>query len=478
MSTVLLPYRGDLVTARQGYKASRKQTLRKFKRKLLKEWDLSGRLYLWNSSGYVNDEARDILGIEKDFMTDSTGITGFGVELKPSADVAKVLALSDDQKDYLVSKCISVFNKYGMTVKTTYSDEGYDFATFKDGVETEYDGEEDEEIASLLYDRIVMYMIDNDSTDTLDLWEEVHENEIDYFNGGVQSKLKAYTYTFTNNDITNMVVDRLFTRRTYRTLATKIFGSKEVVSASTIDMQLFNELLDNGDTDSVNEKYWTWTGTSYSLNVDVIRDLDEDEFMIFIQTHLGTFYDKKKKKWYQKGLFGIIVAIIIVVIAVVTQQYWLVTFGLELGTVIMIAGMVISLTGALIGNEVMMTAGQIVSLVGGGMTAYSGMMAEEAALEAAKSELVRWGASEATIQAATQSLADEFLLNTMLGTAKFALNTYSSLSSLTASEATDLGETITPAEKINEVYVADDISWDYVQQFLPDYIIASTMKIM
>lgn len=478
MGTVLLPYRGDLVTARSGYKASRKQTLRKFKRKLLQKWNLSGRLYLWNSSGYVNDEARDILGIKENFLTSTEGITGFGVELKASADVAKVLALSDEQKDYLVNKCVSIFNKYGKTVKTTYSDGGYDFATFKDGVETEFDGEDDEELASVLYDRIVMYMIDNDSTDTLDLWSDVYQNQVDYFNGGVQSKLKAYTYTFTNADITSMVVDRLFTRRSYRTLATKIFGTKEVVSASTIDMALFNELLDNGDTDNVNANYWTWNGTSYSINAAAVRDLDEDEFMIFIQTHLTTFYDKKKKKWYQKGIFGIIVAIIIVVIAVVTQQYWLIHFGLELGTVIMIAGMIISVTGAILGNEVMMTAGQIVSLVGGGMSAYSSMIAEEAALEAAKSELVRWGASQATVQAATQNLANEFLLNTMIGTAKFALNTYSSISGMTASEATDLGETITPAEKINEVYVADDISWDFVQRYMPDYVIASTMKVM
>lgn len=476
MGTVLLPYRGDLVTARSGYKASKKQTLRKFKRKLLQEWNLSGRLYLWNSSGYVNDEAREILGIEENFLTSTEGITGFGVELKASADVAKVLALSDEQKDYLVHKCISIFNKYGKTVKTTYSDGGYDFATFKDGIETEFDGEEDEELASVLYDRIVMYMIDNDSTDTLDLWSDVYENQVDYFNGGVQSKLKAYTYTFTNSDITNMVVDRLFTKRTYSTLATKVFNEKTVVNAVGIDMDLFNELLDNGDTDSVDTRYWTWTGTSYSLNIDVVRELDEEEFMIFIQTHLGTFYDKKKKKWYQKGVFGIIFAIIIIVIAVLSQQYWLI--GVGLGTVLVVAGMIISLTGALLGNEVMMVAGQVVSLVGGGINFGEALLAEQAATEAAKSELVRWGASEATVQAATQSLTNEFLLNTMIGTAKFALNTYSSISSMTASEVTDLGETITPAEKINEVYVADDISWDFVQRYMPDYIIASTMKVM
>ena len=110
MGTVLVPYRGDLVSARLSYKAARKKSLRKFKRDLLKVWDMTGRLYLWNNSqGYVNDDARDILGIEKNFMEGASGLTGFGVELKPSADVDKVINLDDDQKDFLRLKCISIF---------------------------------------------------------------------------------------------------------------------------------------------------------------------------------------------------------------------------------------------------------------------------------------------------------------------------------------------------------------------------------
>ena len=33
-------------------------------------------------------------------------------------------------------------------------------------------------------------------------------------------------------------------------------------------------------------------------------------------------------------------------------------------------------------------------------------------------------------------------------------------------------------KKINEIYVADDMSWDYVQRFLPDFFMANALRIM
>uniref|UniRef100_UPI004047F12D hypothetical protein n=1 Tax=Aliarcobacter sp. TaxID=2321116 RepID=UPI004047F12D len=484
MATRLIPYRGDLVTARHAYKASKKQSLRKFKRELLKVWSLSGRLYLWTkSNGYINDRARKVLGIEKNFLKNTQGIVGFGLELKPSADVNKVLNLEENQKDFLREKCLAIFNKYGQTVKTNYikEDNSFSFKTFlADGTETSFEGEEDEELAELLYDRLIMYMIDNDSTDTIDLWKDVYLNEADYFGGDIRSKLKSFTYSFSPTEILKMINDRLFKRRTYKTIGTSRFGEEsEIIGASGIDMQLFNELLDNGTDDTVNANYWSWDGDSYSLNITAVRNLDENEFMIFIQTHLSTFYDKKKKKWYQKGFFGFIVIVIVVVIAVLTQQYQLLGIVVSLGTALVVAGMVISFAGAILGNEVMVAGGQIVSLVGGGINLAQGIMAEQVALEAVTQQLTAQGLNSVAIQQALTQIADRLLLETMLGVGKFAISTYMTVSNITKDdEFEDLGENITPREKINELYVADDISWDYVQQFMPQFIIASNLKIM
>jgi hypothetical protein len=476
--SILIPYRGDLVTARLGYKAKKKQALRKFKRDLLKVWDLSSKAYLWNGGTYINDKLRDILGIEKNFMEGSSGLKAFGVELKPAADVNKVLALDNEQKDFLRNKCVSIFNKYGKTIKTSYKGSGYDFATFKDGIETEYDGAEDEELAAILYDRMVMYMINNDSHDTTDNWKDLYTTA-DFFNGDIRSKLQSYRTTFTSADIIRMVDDRLFTKRTYRTIGGTGFLKGQVVDASGIDMVLFNELLDNGSTDNVDGRYWQWNGSSYSLKIDDVKALDENEFMIFIQTHLGTFDERPKKKWYQKGFWGIVFAVVIVVIAVITQQYELFGLvGVGLGATLVVAGMIISITGALIGNQVMMTAGQIVSLVGGGISLTETFLAQQAAVETYTQQMVTAGVEKTAMQQAINVMVEDLTLDTALGVGKFAMSSYSTLSNLQGETVVDLGEKVTPAEKINEIYVADDMSWDYVQRFMPDFIIANSLRIM
>lgn len=478
---ILIPYRGDLVNARLGFKAQKKKNLRKFKRDLLKVWDLSSRAFLWNNSqGYINDKLRDILGIEKNFMGNSgKGLYGFGVELKPSADINKILALDNDQKDFLRNKCLAIFNKYGKTIKTSYKGGGYDFATFKDdGTETEYDGAEDEELASILYDRMVMYMINNDSHDTTDNWSDLYTTA-DFFDGDIRSKLQSYKTTFTNADIIRMVNDRLFKQRTYKTIGGTGFLKSNVAYASGIDMVLFNELLDNGSTDNVDGRYWQWNGSAYTLKIDDVKALDENEFMIFIQTHLGTFDVRPKKKWYQSGFWGVVFLVIIVVVAVLTQQYQLFgVIGASLGTALVVAGMVASISGALIGNKILMMGGQIVSLVGGGISVAESIMAEQVAIEAYTQQMITAGVDNVAMQQAINVMADEFLLNTALGVGKFAMSIYTTLTNLQGETVTDLGEKITPAEKINEIYVADDMSWDYVQRFLPDFIIANSLRLM
>ncbi len=473
---ILIPYRGDLVNARLGFKAQKKKNLRKFKRDLLKLWDLRSPGTLWGvDEGYVNDKLRELLGIEKNFMPEDSGLYYFGVELKPSADVDKILALSDNQKDFLRQKCVAIFSKYGHTVQTKYKDGAFEFRTFlADGTETQFDGEEDEELASILYDRAVMYMVGNDSSDTVDNWNDHYEEE-DFFNNDIRSKLTSFKYTFTSSDILKVINDRLFTKRTYRTIGGTGFF-KKTITANGIDMVLFNELLDNGTSDNVDGRYWSWNGSNYDLKVDDVKALPEDEFMIFIQTHLGTFQVAPKKKWYQKGFWGVVFAIVIVVAAVLTQQYWLI--GVGLGATLVVAGMIISITGALIGNKVMMTAGQIVSLVGGGISVAESIMVEQAAMQTYTQQMVNSGVDQVAMNQALNVMADDFLLNTAIGVGKFAMSTYTTLTNLQGETVTDLGENITPAEKINEIYVADDMSWDYVQRFLPDFIIANTLRIM
>ena len=484
MGTVLIPYRGDLVSARLNYKREKKRVARKFKRKLLDIWDLNRTPLWWNGGGYVNDKLRKLLGIEKDFLKgqDTSGITAFGIELKPTADINKILSLSVEQKDYLKDKAISIFTKYGKKISIAFeSKSSYDYRIFKvAATETEtLDFESvDEELAVMLYSRMVMYMVDNDSTDTIDDWVEVNPTSVDFWNGNVQSSLKYYTYTLKNADIEKMVNDRLFTKRNY-----KILGKSEDIRtyANTIDLDLFNELLDdNLETVIERPNLWNKSNGTYTLNIAAVRELDAEEFLIFIQTHLTTYYDKKKKKWYQKGFFGFIVVVVAIVVAVLTQQYWLI--GVSLGTALVVAGIVLSIGGALLGNEVMMMGGQIVSLVGGGINAFNEIALQQAAAESAKATLMQQGLTgPALTQAVNEVASQELLKTTLLEGGKFAFKAYSTFSNIFGRE--DIAEelannSITPSEKMNEIYIAEDSEWDFVNQFMPEFIIASTMKIM
>lgn len=476
-NSVLIPYRGDLTTARLNFKNAKKQQLKKFKRDLLKVWDLSDRVLLWsNQQGYLNDKVRKLFGIEKNFMKKPGKLYGFGLVLKASANVDKVIALSEEQKDYLRGKCLAIFNKYGHTVKSKYVDGAFEFQTFKDGIETEFDGQEDEELAGILYDRITMYMVNNDSSDTIDNWSNYYENETDFFNSSMASKLKSFTYTFTNAQILKMVNDRLFTKRNYTSLNTNRFSS--VVKG--VDTVLFNELLDNGSTDNVDGRYWTWDGTQYNLNINAVANLPAEEFMIFIQTHIGTFYSKPKKKWYQSGVFGVIFIVLVVAVAILTQQYWLI--GVSIGTTLVVAGMIISITGALIGNKVMVVGGQIVGLVGGGMNLVNALSADIARMEAADALMAKAtevGADNVAIQKIANDVITDMMIDSALGVGNFALSSYTTINNLLGDTTLDTQTTTQlPEDKINEIYVADDMSWDYVQRFLPDFFMANALRII
>ena len=164
-----------------------------------------------------------------------------------------------------------------------------------------------------------------------------------------------------------------------------------------------------------------------------------------------------------------------------TQQYWLLEFGIPLGTVLMVAGFILSIGGALIGNKVMMIGGSIVSLAGGYFKVTEAIATEQLAIESAKATLQAQGLTGTAITQAMNEVSDNLLLKTcLMEGGKFALNVYSTMSSLLPEEIfiDATSSSLTPAEKINEIYVADDTSWDFINQFMPEYQIESMLKIM
>lgn len=479
----LVTYRGDFLSAKIAYNREERKSLRKWKRDLLKVWNLRP-ITLW-SGGYINDGVREALGIEENFLTSTKNLKWFGVELKPSINADKIIALNADNKDYLRDKCLDVFNKYGKKIKVAYSDSNsYDYKIFKNDIETDFEGEDDEELATLLYGRLIMYMVDNDSTDTWDRWSDVNPNSVDYWNGDARSSLKYFTYEFTNDDILKVVNDRLFVKRTYYTVKTTydrdMGAGTETIRAYTIDTELANKLLDNGNVDNLILNYssnfsWNAATKSYDINYTAVRNLPPREFMLFIQSHLDTF-SKSKKKWYQSGLFGFLVVIAVVVIAVITQQYWLVHFGAELGTVLMVAGSLLSVTGAVIGNEVMVMGGQIVALVGAGVSVNQAFSAQEAMIETYTQQMIAAGVDQVAMTTAIGVLENELIINTLVSVGKLGLQAYSSFGG--ANVEAPLEEATTPQEELNIIYVAENEQWDFVNKHFPEYYMADTMKVM
>lgn len=467
--SVIIPYRGDVATARLNYKKLKKRAMRKFKRHLLKAWNISSGITLWDRwSGYINDDAREALGIEENFLESTKNLTWFGVELQPTIDADSIANITEEQKEFLRDKALDIFKKYGKTIKSKYADAvSYDYQIFKDGVETVDFNAEDEELAELLYSRVIMYMIDNDSTDTKDTWQEHNAGEADFFNDSVVSKLKYFTMTFSDEAIIRVVNDRLFTLRNYATGRTDIddSGNSSVTYTRTIDTQLFNELLDaNGLDNVVDTNYWSWNGTTkkYDINYAAVKALPAEEFMIFIQTHLTTF-SKSKKKWYQSGLFGVIVLIIAVVIAVYTGQWQLV-------------GLVVSVSGAYLGNDIMRVGGMMIGLAGAAQSVGAEIALQDAALEQTTRELARAGMSEAVITSATQELATNAMIANLASVGKFALDAYSSFSSLIPTNQI-MPEAKTPEEELKVIYMAEDEEWDFVSQSMPEAIIGGTINI-
>lgn len=474
MGNVLVPYRGDLVSARLGFKAAKKVTERRFKRRLLKYWNLEGKLYLWNNGGYRNKEVAKVLGLKPKFIGDTRGLAGFGIKLRNTSISYTSPEAKLTHQTQLKNKCLEIFNKYGTTIKVAFgTKDRYDYQIFKNNIETSFDGASDEEIANMLYSRLVMYMVDNDSTDTIDTWNEINPNEVDFFNGDIRSEFKYFTYTFTEDDLVKVITDRLFTQRKYRILGSENKPDTYVVG---IDAELFDALVELPDIPDQ---------PTVLYGYDAIRNLPADEFVAFIQANIKTFTQQKKvkKKWYQKGIFGVIFIVVIVVIAVLTQQYYLIPLGLGvgIGTVLVIAGIVISFTGALIGNKAMIIGGQIVSLVGGGINIYQAFIAEQAAIQTYTAQMAATGVEESVKQEAISVLMNDLILNTALGVGKFAYSAYGIYNnyaeSLVKAES-EISYPNAPAEKINEIYVAEDMSWDFVNQFMPQFVIASTMKIM
>jgi len=230
MGKVLISYRGDRTSARQAYRKMERKALKRWKINLLKVWNLNP-VTLWQGR-YVNDDVREAIGIEENFLESTKDLKWFGVKLTPKVSTSAVLSLSEDDKDILRDKCIAVFRKYGKKIEVAYSSSNaYDYKIYKKTteiisstdtqeektittyIETDFEGEKDEELALRLYSRLVMYMIDNDSTDTEDKWSDIHPGDVDFFGGDVRSKLKYFTYEFNEEDILKVINDRLFVKK-------------------------------------------------------------------------------------------------------------------------------------------------------------------------------------------------------------------------------------------------------------------------
>lgn len=498
----IVVYRGDLATARLNYKKLKRNGLRRFKKRLLKYWDISQDLALWDYGQYQNDKARKALGIEKNFLESTKNLLYFGVRLKPEVNADAVINLSEENKDYLRDKCLDIFNKYGKVIKTAYYDStSYDYKTFKEveieptleqeldpeyetqyvKVETDFENAEDEELAYLLYNRLVMYMIDNDSTDTEDKWSDNNPNDFDYWTSfettkqvytgdynyitvseDARSKLKYFTYTFTEEDILKVINDRLFVKRNYLVVKNEEEGN---TYKSTIDTTLIQELLDNGVVDNIiiDKTLWSWAGESYSLNVEAVKALPAEEFFLFIQAHLDT-YSKGKTRWYQKGAFGALVVLAAIVVAYFTGQWQLVAIA-------------VSVTGAVIGNKVMMIGGAMMSVAGSMQGMGTEVAAENAALSQSTRELARAGFSQAVLEAATQELAVNALLANASTIGNGMLDIFTTMSSLMPTDQI-MPKAETPEEALGVIYIAENEYWDFIEQMMPEAKIKNALQVI
>ena len=70
------------------------------------------------------------------------------------------------------------------------------------------------------------------------------------------------------------------------------------------------------------------------------------------------------------------------------------------------------------------------------------------------------------------------MIDSAMGVGKFELSTYTTINDLLGDTTINTPTTQTPTDKINEIYVADDMQWDYVNRFMPDFFMANALRIM
>jgi|GEM_PF-2417911 len=550
MSRIHIPYRGDLVSARLSFKQEKRRALRKFKRNfinLYEQYRKSKGVLLWSNDVYVHDDFRKLLGLEERFFDKTAGsgttCTGFWVNLTPSIDKERVKNLSLENKKLFYKRAFRVFNNYGKRIEITYrektrkeleDDEGniikdeYDnrykihsYKVFqenetKEFIETSLDGKD--KLATPLYYRMCEHIIYNNISQLFDTKEieisktEIVENE----KGNKKQKTIIEKYNVakvdvTYEDIRQLIEDKLFKKRDYKAYS----GIKKRVKSlrvNTFDEELYKHFIEQGfkaglinknlwkkgkyvvsdDGGSIEEEYWY-------LDWEAVKKLDEEAFLIFVQTNIGSTIDVKKH-WTQRVGFKVLIIVVIIVISVLTWGAGTAalasattiagTIG-AIGLIITAIGLMIVAMGMVTGNQLLLKVGQTLMLVGSVMSL--GAMTWTSLFEEATQEIITQGVAQGTAQQVAQKVAEDTLLDQMLGVASQTIGqAYSYISPLIQAysiyeqfqnifnqkkaEAPNLNET--PEESLKTIYMAENDYWDFINKQFPEYIIPATLKIL
>jgi len=537
----IIPYRGDFASARLGFKQQKRKALRKFKRKFLnlyeKYCEAKG-VILWSHDKYVHDDFRKLLGLEPNFFDETAGngvtCTGFWVKLTPSINAESAMNLSLENKKLFYKRAFRVFNKYGKRIEINYrviqgsiqyDEDGeiidikyeYNYKVFKyddekkEYIETSFDQQEKDEIsakdlslAMALYSRMVSDMIyKNIDERRLSINHDVFSNHLIY---NPDMKKEEYIYDklrrkylrqtkqtrsyktikqdLNDEDVKNLIDDRLFRKRKYK--AKGIF--KKIDS---VDSELYRHFIEQGfKAGLINKNLW-YGG---NLNWEAVKKLDEEAFLIFVQTNLGSSVDVKKK-WMQRGLGQIFVIVVAVVLAYFGQS-WLSEGLISLATAFTIWGIALILLGIATASSMLIEIGQFFILIGSILSLAGATGWFSTAVEEAVSEAVKQGVARGVAQRIVEKIAEETLLDQMLGVASQtfsyigqaysfispfvqAYSIYEQIQSIfnqKMAEAPKPNET--PEEAIRSVFMAENDYWDYINKHFPEYVIPATLKVM
>jgi len=466
----IIPYRGDLVSIRLALKAQKQRSLRKFKRNLLKVWDLSPK-NVYYKGNYGHTDILKALGLSPTFLNEHPNqkdIKGLVILLSPSASPSQIKNLSDEEKKLFYKRAFRIFNKYGTKLHIAYKvvetkEKVYDggdgdgpstitrrsteiyYRTFdydsntKQYNETFFE-EADKELANILYYRIALRLLQKSEVMDLGEIEEFKNTRFKDFPDSVvykyTKKLKESSRwkdkeSLTATDYELIKVGDAFT---YKSIQVKHEDIQELIkqelftgNGSNID--LYRAFINSGFNSSlINKNLWTKIqnkgimgtirGPEYILNIEAVKKLDPEAFFIFIQTSLSTSVDPVKK-WWQRGPWPTVTIVIgMVVIVLSLGSDW------GIGWTLIGIGMGLALIGIGMEDIQIIKVGRITMLVGSVINLTKPMLNTFLAdvVEETAKEAVRQGVARGVAQRIAEKIAEETLLNQMLGVASQTLS--------------------------------------------------------